>query len=100
MSDFRFYIRAALQVWVIALLSFSTWGATTVPSYLVHQYPNGTWMESLSVRSNGLILATDASNPNLYSINPFHYTSELVFKFPNATGAVGITEVRPDVFRV
>lgn len=88
-----------VRVWLVLLL-FSLTAAASTPSYLIHQYPDGTWIEALSLRPNGFILATDASAPHLYSINPFHGTSEPVFTFPSATGAVGIVEIRPDVFIV
>jgi hypothetical protein len=89
----------AVHAWLGLALSSLILAAST-PSYLLHQYSDGTWIEALAVRSNGLILATDASAPHLYSVNPFHGTSDLVFTFPSATGAVGIVEVRPEFFVV
>lgn len=99
MTKFQRPSEGYLQLWLLLLLSAFTLAASEANT-LIHQYANGTWIEALSVRSNGLILATDASSPKLYSVNPFHGSSELVFEFPDATGAVGITEVRPDVFMV
>ncbi|KAJ3532998.1 hypothetical protein NM208_g8178 [Fusarium decemcellulare] len=60
----------------------------------------GTWAENLVVRENGNLLVTLADRPELYEINPFKKTSELIHRFHGYTSLLGITEVAPDVFTV
>ncbi|CAG8065348.1 unnamed protein product [Penicillium salamii] len=66
---------------------------------------NGTWFESLAVRSNGNILATRIDSPELWSIVPSGNSGQLghgsrLLKFPNATSTLGITEIDHDIFAV
>jgi len=65
-----------------------------------HQFPNETWVENLAVRSNGNILVTLLSSPEVWQIDPVHGTAELVHHFPQALSVLGITELQPDVFIV
>lgn len=55
-------------------------------------------LENLAVRSNGRILVTVTTAPNLYSVCPMTGTGNLIHTFPNATGLLGITETKPDIF--
>ncbi|KAG0649474.1 hypothetical protein D0Z07_4292 [Hyphodiscus hymeniophilus] len=65
------------------------------------QFPNNTWAENLAVRSNGDLLVTLLSAPQVYQVNPRQpKTPALVHTFPNATGALGIVEYEQDVFAV
>ena len=73
---------------------------TNLATSLVHQFPNETWVENLAIRSNGAILATLLSTPQLYQVAPSSGAATLVHTFPNATGLLGITEVAPDNFYV
>ncbi|KAL9118931.1 MAG: hypothetical protein Q9187_004513 [Circinaria calcarea] len=69
----------------------------------IHQFPLATWAENLAVRSNGQILTTLLSAPELYQIDPFSSAPDaavLVHRFPNASGLLGIAEGQPDVFYV
>ena len=67
----------------------------------VWQFPNGTWVENLAVRSNGQILATLLSIPELYQVDPIGgQHPQLIHRFPMVTGLTGITEVEKDVFVV
>ena len=68
----------------------------------VYEFPNGTWVENIAVRPNGQLLVTLLQpTPDLYLIDPFKTeASILIHRFPNALGALGITETDPDVFAV
>ena len=67
------------------------------------QFPgNQTWIENIAVRSNGQLLISLFSSPELYQIDPFHPhpTAKLVTTFPQALGILGIVELEEDVFAV
>jgi hypothetical protein len=67
----------------------------------IHTFPLGTWIENLAIRSNGLILATSASSPQLWQIdsnNPD--TADLITTIPFHTALSGITELEPDIFYI
>lgn len=68
----------------------------------VYQFPNETWVENLAVRSNGKILVTLISAPEVWEVDPFATptTAELVHRFPDAISLLGIAEYAPDVFGV
>ena len=73
-----------------------------LPAEVVHEFPVGTWIENLAVRSNGLILATDVTNPRIYQVDPSNDTQDavLVHEFSNTASILGIIETSPDVFYV
>ncbi|KAK5720826.1 hypothetical protein LTR15_006788 [Elasticomyces elasticus] len=67
----------------------------------VYEFPNTTWVENLAVRPNGHILATIIGLPEVWNVDPFSQTAELVYTFPEpANSVLGITETEPDVFAV
>jgi hypothetical protein len=68
----------------------------------VYQFPNLTWVENIAVRSNGQLLVTTITSPDLYLINPFaaQKQAKLIARFPFAQGALGIAEIEQDVFAV
>ncbi|KAJ9137781.1 hypothetical protein NKR19_g8081 [Coniochaeta hoffmannii] len=75
-----------------------------LPDRLVHQFPNGTWLENVLVRSNGDLLVT-ALIPTaaLYRVSgPSNYSPSvtLVHNFTSVQGLLGISETKPDVFVV
>ncbi|KAF2178009.1 hypothetical protein K469DRAFT_643356 [Zopfia rhizophila CBS 207.26] len=69
---------------------------------LVYQFPNLTRIENVAVRSNGHLLLSMLTQPELRSINPLDPTPEpsLVYQFPNSTSVFGIAEIEPDIFAV
>lgn len=71
---------------------------------VVHQFPNGTWIENLALRSTGGILATMfIPNAQVVYLDPScdNPTPQVVASFPSpATGVAGITELDPDIFYV
>ena len=75
---------------------------STLPSRVIHQFPNETWLENLAIRQNGQILVTVLSAPELYLVDPFDADSSatLIHRFPKATGLLGIVELQQDVFYV
>ncbi|KAJ5462641.1 hypothetical protein N7475_007585 [Penicillium sp. IBT 31633x] len=70
----------------------------------VYQFPNGSWVENIAVRSNGNLLVTLANTPELWQIMPSAQSgtshASLVHHFDNAELATGVTELSPDVFAV
>ncbi|KAL6799428.1 hypothetical protein GGI42DRAFT_361341 [Trichoderma sp. SZMC 28013] len=76
----------------------SSW-ATAKDHRLIHQFANGTTVENIAVRSNGNLLVTLTSSPELYEIDPFNPKSlKLIHHFSGYLALLGITEVSPDVF--
>jgi len=66
-----------------------------------YQFPNETWVENLAVQSNGKILVTLLSSPEIWEIDPTREDSaKLVHRFPHALSTLGIAEVQPDIFVV
>jgi hypothetical protein len=67
---------------------------------LLYEYPVGTWIENLAVRSNGDLLLTRLDKPQLDILNPFESKPQptVLFTFPDVTGVTGIAEIAPDVF--
>ncbi|KAF2175375.1 hypothetical protein K469DRAFT_683979 [Zopfia rhizophila CBS 207.26] len=61
-----------------------------------------TWIENIAVRSNGQLLLSVFTQPELRGINPLdpYPKPSLVYQFPNATGLLGTTEIEPDLFAV
>ena len=68
----------------------------------VYEFPNETWVENLGQRANGKILVTLISAPEVWEIDPLTTppTAELIYRFPDATSALGIAEYQLDVFAV
>ncbi|KAK5696639.1 hypothetical protein LTR97_007943 [Elasticomyces elasticus] len=67
----------------------------------VYEFPNTTWVENLAIRPNGHILTTIIGLPEVWNVDPFSQTAELVYTFPEpANSVLGITETEPDVFAV
>ncbi|KAK1593822.1 uncharacterized protein LY79DRAFT_551002 [Colletotrichum navitas] len=87
------------------LATAATLPATTlnVPHRLIHQFNNGFWAENIAVRSNGKLLITMiAPYPQVYQLDPLlpNPVPELIATFPNHLAALGIDEIKPDVFAV
>ncbi|KAI0401429.1 hypothetical protein F4802DRAFT_580178 [Xylaria palmicola] len=72
-----------------------------LPTNLIHQFPNGTWVENLAVRTNGQLVTTISSTPDLYQVDPQNRCPPfLLHSFTGFTSTVGITETSPDIFQV
>ena len=80
-------------------------GPASLPSRLLHHWPNGTWVENISVRPNGnLLVSTSTPNGSVYQVhepwtdNP---NVELVYTFDDwVDRLIGIGESTPDTFVV
>ncbi|KAF2184909.1 hypothetical protein K469DRAFT_727076 [Zopfia rhizophila CBS 207.26] len=70
----------------------------------VSQFAIGTWVENIAVRSNGKLLITMTTPPELWEIDPFQSpeanATKLVRYFDGVERATGIIEVKPNVFMV
>lgn len=72
-----------------------------LPVDVVHEFPSGTWVENLAVRSCGFILVTLVTSPDIYQIDPSQKTAPiLVHSFTAYQSLVGIAELYPDIFYV
>ena len=72
-----------------------------LPVDFIHQFPRGTWVENLAVRSNGKVLVTLLSSPDLYQIDPLTKKDPvLVHHFSDHLGLAGIAELCKDIFYV
>ncbi|VUC25643.1 unnamed protein product [Clonostachys rosea] len=72
-----------------------------LPSQVLHQFPAPSWIENLAVRSNGQILVTFCSAPEVYLVDPSDPSKTvLIHKFVNVTAMSGIVEVDHDKFYV
>lgn len=71
-----------------------------LPVEIIHEFPRGTWIENLAIRSNGLILANLLSAPEVYQVDPKTGTASLAAKIPAATGLLGIAEIEKGVYYV
>ena len=70
-----------------------------LPVEIIHEFPQGTWVENLAVRSYGQVLVSLLSTPDLYQIDPSNKTAPiLVHSFPEHLGLLGITETTQDIF--
>ncbi|KAF1958310.1 hypothetical protein CC80DRAFT_546551 [Byssothecium circinans] len=76
--------------------------AQTHNTTLLHQFPNGTWVENIAVRHNNQLLLSLLTSPDLYILDPSTPNPEptLLHTFANATAVFGIAEYSPDVFAV
>ncbi|KAI4957278.1 hypothetical protein J4E86_005752 [Alternaria arbusti] len=84
---------------VFSALMTSTF-ATNVST--VYQFPNGTWAENIATMGNGSLLVTTLDTAQVLIVHPqgSPASSSVIATFPNATGALGITEFQEDVFAV
>ncbi|KAH8801343.1 hypothetical protein F5884DRAFT_889234 [Xylogone sp. PMI_703] len=72
-----------------------------LPSRTVHQFPVPTWIENLAVRSNGQLLVTLISAPELFLVDPTDASKTvLIHRFPEVSGLSGVIEVEHDIFYV
>ncbi|ROW04591.1 hypothetical protein VMCG_05076 [Cytospora schulzeri] len=67
----------------------------------LYQFPEGTFVENLAVRSNGQLLVDVLTSPQLWLVDPSRPgQAVLVHEFAGAQGVGGIVEYKPDVFAV
>ncbi|KAK5727773.1 hypothetical protein LTR17_012431 [Elasticomyces elasticus] len=94
-----------MHSWIIFLLQSLLVHAlpqtdNAIPIRLLYEYPLGTWIENIAVRSNGDLLLTILNVPHLDQLSPFkpNATPETIYSFPDALTVSGIAETAPDVF--
>lgn len=86
-------------LFILSIISIqATHGSNLTAIRDIVQFVNGTWVENIAVRSCGRIIVTLTNVPEVWEIDPTTQSAELIYQFPNATGALGIAEVEPDVF--
>ncbi|KAI9664020.1 MAG: hypothetical protein M1821_007511 [Bathelium mastoideum] len=72
-----------------------------LPTQLIYQFPNGTWIENLAIRPNGHILATEDTKPRLYELDPFSkHPANIVAELNDTASVLGIAEGAPDIFYI
>lgn len=70
-----------------------------LPSHLVRELPNPTWVENIAVKASGQLL-TLLTVPDLYYLDPANPSDpKLMSTFPSL-GVLGITKLTPDHFYV
>lgn len=80
-------------------------GSIPLPSRLLHHWPNGTWVENISVRPNGnLLLTTSTPNGTVWHVKePWNENPEveLAYNFDEwVDRLIGIGETTPDKYVV
>lgn len=70
----------------------------------LYRFPNGTWLENITVRPNGHLLIADASTASLWDLVPSVQSApsspRLVHHFDDADNVGGIAELLPDTYAV
>ncbi|KAF2014026.1 calcium-dependent phosphotriesterase [Aaosphaeria arxii CBS 175.79] len=81
-----------------------TYSQLPLPSRLVYQFEeNNNWIENIAVRSNGDLLLSMLTSPDVYLLSGPQTDSPkltLLHHFDTLTGLLGITEAQPDDFIV
>ena len=87
---------------LFTLLAYPFFCVALLPTKLIYEYPNGTWCENLAVRSDGSILITSLTAPDVWLVDPHAPKPEstLIHRFTDAFVTGGITETTPDTFYV
>ena len=67
---------------------------------VVHEFSTDYNIENLAVRQSGEVLATVATYPELYQVNPFTGETVLAATIPGVNGTLDVVEVEKDVFYV
>lgn len=109
--NFRRCFNISLFSLIISLVFANGINASTIKprhkfplsSRIVHQFSDPTWIENIAIRSNGDLLVTFLTSPDLYLIDPTKPPSTpptLIHSFNSSVGITGITELTPDVFYV
>jgi hypothetical protein len=95
-------LRFALSLLALCGASLATTSSLD-PVRTLYEFPKESYIENLAVRSNGQILMTSLSKPQLFLFDPSvagPNTPILVHDFDQSLGLAGIAEYQPDVFAV
>jgi hypothetical protein len=72
-----------------------------LPTHVLHEFPKPSWIENLAVRSNGQLLFTVLTSPDLYLLDPSKPSKPILIRsFDGYLGLLGITEIESDIFYV
>lgn len=68
----------------------------------ITEFPNNTWVENLAFKSDGQVVVTVTTAPEVYQIDPSkpNGAPKLVAEFPDSLAILGITELEENVFAV
>lgn len=101
-----------LRILSVLLVSFTTYLSVDahvarhpdpfpLPSRIVHQFPNPTWVENIAVRSNGKLLLNLLTTPDILQLDPNSPASPiLLHRFSSSLALLGIAELYPHVFYI
>lgn len=71
------------------------------PPSIFYQFPKGKGIENFTVRPNGQLLVTLATDPEIYQVDPYHnQTGFVLHRFEGYGSALGTAETQPDLFYV
>ncbi|KAL7934286.1 hypothetical protein V8C35DRAFT_327208 [Trichoderma chlorosporum] len=88
---------------LLALCGVSLASAPSLPVKTLYEFPKPSYIENLAVRSNGQILISDLSAPQLFLFDPSASGPNqpvVVHDFNESLALAGIAEYQPDVFAV
>ena len=102
----KLYSRLSLFVLLASIfchIGFCTAAATGLyDTQEIYQFPDGTVLENLAVRSDGSVLTTVVSAAEIYLLQPTAKdpNPQLIYRFKGSNAVTGIVETSPDVFYV
>ena len=98
----RFFTFITVLMQIVLRISCSSLAprGLPLPTKVIYQFPNPTWVENVAVRPNGVLLLNLLTSPEMYTLDPETQAARLIYTFPNASSVAGIAEVSPDVFAV
>ncbi|KAF9884530.1 hypothetical protein FE257_001475 [Aspergillus nanangensis] len=68
----------------------------------IYQFDSGEFIENIAARSNGHLLLSVLTEPNLYTLDPSvpNAKAQIIHHFDGSTGVTGIAEIAHDIFAV
>lgn len=84
----------------LTILAFVVANGAAAHVHTLYQFPIGSWLENIAVRSNGNLLLTRLDVPELWQLDPSSRGTapERLVSVPDATSVFGIAEIAHDVF--
>ncbi|CAM6089128.1 unnamed protein product [Calypogeia fissa] len=84
----------------VSSLSHASSPYLRLPIHVFHEFPTTIWIENLAVRSNGDILLTLLTSPDLYLISASDKSAKVLHTFAAASSLTGIAELDDDIFYI
>ncbi|TVY67493.1 hypothetical protein LSUE1_G006601 [Lachnellula suecica] len=86
----------------IVLVTFISSSECLLSASKIIQFSNGTFLENLTVSSNGQLLLGTLTAPHVYGLDPTSASPDLqvMHTFPDLQSTAGMAEVFPDIFAV